>query len=175
MSKHIISQDTPVAQLEQMVYDALTEINENMTNVAECNSMGNLYDMVMSGFTVYDEDVVTIEMVKRIREEWVSDIQEIEQFEQFDSTEVTEAPADEFVAEQVDGIRCGECGADVSDTEDGWCECMDKYEGRPSRGHCATCGDELTHDSLCSCTLGVDMDSIGKPIASVADLRAYLA
>jgi len=89
--------------------------------------------------------------------------------------EVIETPAAEVVAEQVDGIRCGECGADVSDTEDGWCECMDKYEGRPSRGHCPTCGDELTHDSLCSCTLGVDMDSIGKPIASVADLRAYLA
>jgi DNA primase large subunit len=97
MSKHIISQDTPVAQLEQMVYDALTEINENMTNVAECNSMGDLYDMVMSGFTVYDEDVVTIEMVKRIREEWVSDMQEIEQF---DSTEVIETPAVEVVAEQ---------------------------------------------------------------------------
>ena len=24
-----------------------------------------------------------------------------------------------------DGIRCGICGADVSDTEDGWCTCLD--------------------------------------------------
>jgi hypothetical protein len=114
MSKHIISQDTPVAQLEQMVYDALTEINENMTNVAECNSMGNLYDMVMSGFTVYDE-VVTIEMVKRIREEWVADNCEVEAV----------AEQVEAEAELTDGIRCGECGADVSDTEDGWCACLD--------------------------------------------------
>jgi hypothetical protein len=157
MSKHIISQDTPVAQLEQMVYDALTEINESMTNVIECDSMGNLYDMVMSGFTVYDEDVVTVEMVKRIREEWVSDMKEIEQFEQFDSTEVTEAPATEIVAEQVDGVRCGECGADVSDSKDGWCECLDVA---------------TTDDHSMRRTYG---DDYGKPIASVADLRAYLA
>lgn len=157
MSKHIISQDTPVAQLEQMVYDALTEINETMTNVVECDSMGNLYDMVMSGFTVYDEDVVTVEMVKRIREEWVSDMQEIEQFEQFDSTEVTEAPAAEVIAEQVDGVRCGECGADVSDTEDGWCDCLDVA---------------TTDDHSMRRTYG---DDYGKPIACVADLRAYLA
>jgi hypothetical protein len=157
MSKHIISQDTPVAQLEQMVYDALTEINESMTNVAECNSMGNLYDMVMSGFTVYDEDVVTVEMVKRIREEWVSDMEEIERFEQVDSTEVTEAPATEVIAEQVDGVRCGECGADVSDTEDGWCDCLDVA---------------TTDDHSMRRTYG---DDYGKPIASVADLRAYLA
>lgn len=77
MSKPVISQDTEIMQVEQMVYDALTEINESMTNVIECDSMGNLYDMVMSGFTVYDEDVVTVEMVKRIREEWVSDMLEI--------------------------------------------------------------------------------------------------
>ncbi len=81
MSKHIISQDTPVAQLEQMVYDALTEINENMTNVAECNHMGNLYDMVVSEFDVYD-DAVTVEMVKRIREEWVADNCEVEAVEE---------------------------------------------------------------------------------------------
>lgn len=31
----------------------------------------------------------------------------------------------EVVAELTDGIRCGECGADVSDTEDGWCACLD--------------------------------------------------
>lgn len=81
MSKHIITLDTPVAQVEQMVYDALTEINENMTNVAECNHMGNLYDMVVSEFDVYD-DAVTVEMVKRIREEWVADNCEVEVVEE---------------------------------------------------------------------------------------------
>jgi len=84
MSKPVISQNTEIMQVEQMVYDALTEINDGMTNVLECNHMGNLYDMVMSGFTVYDEDVVTVEMVKRIREEWASDMKEIEQFGQID-------------------------------------------------------------------------------------------
>jgi hypothetical protein len=81
MSKHIITLDTPVAQVEQMVYDALTEINEHMTNVAECNHMGNLYDMVVSEFDVYD-DAVTVEMVKRIREEWVADNCEVEAVEE---------------------------------------------------------------------------------------------
>ena len=33
--------------------------------------------------------------------------------------------ADESDEVEGDGIRCGICGADVSDTEDGWCTCLD--------------------------------------------------
>lgn len=107
MSKPVISQDTEIMQVEQMVYDALTEINESMTNVIECDSMGNLYDMVMSGFTVYDEDVVTVEMVKRIREEWVSDMKEIEQLERVE-------------VKAVDDIRQGATVMDASQVQIGF-------------------------------------------------------